>query len=722
MKRHLHHVLLSLLGAAALAAGSGSPVEKVVTLLDDMKKKLDLDQRAEQLVYDKYACWCETTTERKATAITAAQDELRSLGQSILKLKGEVATLTSEIEELMQAIEENKQSQSQATTLRQEQNGAFMAETTEMKQTLAALEQAIHALIDGTMPGAEPSMLLQRSTTTGAAVRKVIEVLPKNAVLKPQQLSLLNEIAASSGRATYAPQSLSIQGILKDMYGTFSTDLEGALVTEATRNRDFEDFIAVKTRQLTLLEEDKAKKEELKASAEENLANTQQSYDDTERQKEADIAFFDETKAACEAKHSDWTTRSSLRQEELSGITEAINILSTDAARELFESAIKPGKETGVSFLQEGARSSGDEPAKTAATKAYAALKAHATEAHSLRLASLAVQLHEAKVGHFDAVITAIDEMMKTLREEDLSDISKRDQCKDEYNSIASTIARVSWMIEKNEAKIDKLDTLIDKAKEEEAQTVEDISELEQTVADMRAQRESENQAFLKSKQEDQEAIDLLVQAKDYIMSYYTNHSIELGPIQGSVKGIGLAQQGPVFEISADDAPEAKFADEGSRKHEAKGVVSILTMIAEDLNDEIRNDMKAEELTHLAFEQQIAAADALMHQLVEKKTNLEKVISDRLDEKAAEKVTLSNNQADLTDEQGYKTRITPDCDWMIGAFEKRAAARAAEMSGLVSAKEFLAGFSEAALFEKGIRARRAEVPKLASIRFLGLKQ
>jgi hypothetical protein len=355
-----------------------------------------------------------------------------------------------------------------------------------------------------------------------------------------------------------------------------------------------------------------------------------------------------------------------------------------------------------------------------APAKAYAALKSHATQAHSLRLAALAVQLQEAKVGHFDAVITAIDEMIKTLQEEDASDIRKRDQCKNEYHSIAGTVADVSWMIEKNEAKIDKLDTIIEETEAQKEQTIEDIAELQKTIDDMKARREAENAAFLASKQEDLEAIDLLVQAKDFIMSYYSNHSIALGPIQGSVKGLALTQKGPVFEISADDAPEAKFADDGSRKHEAKGVVSILTMIAEDLNDEIKNAMKAEELTQVDFEKQLAAADAVMHELIEKKTNLEKVISDRMDEKAAEKVTLTNNQADLTDEKDYKTRITPDCDWMIGAFEKRAVARATEMSGLVSAKEFLAGLSEAALLESGSGARGAK-PTLANIRFLGLK-
>merc|ERR1740123_2919111 len=132
------------------------------------------------------------------------------------------------------------------------------------------------------------------------------------------------------------------------MYATFAADLEKATGTESTRNRDFEALIGDKVEQLGLLREQQAKKEAKKAEAEGLLADDTQSYDDTEGQMKADIAFFDESKAACEAKHSAWLTRDELRAEELRGISEALDILSSDGARALFASSITPGKETGA--------------------------------------------------------------------------------------------------------------------------------------------------------------------------------------------------------------------------------------------------------------------------------------------------------------------------------------------------------------------------------------
>merc|ERR1719395_123233 len=97
------------------------------------------------------------------------------------------------------------------------------------------------------------------------------------------------------GGASYAPQSATVQGILKDMYETFSADLESATNDEATKNRLFEDFIATKQQELIELKETLAKKEEEKAEAE----------------------FFDATKAGCEAKNAEWTVRAELRAEEV---------------------------------------------------------------------------------------------------------------------------------------------------------------------------------------------------------------------------------------------------------------------------------------------------------------------------------------------------------------------------------------------------------------------
>jgi len=113
-----------------------------------------------------------------------------------------------------------------------------------------------------------------------------------------------------------------------------------------------------------------------------------------------------------------------LRTEELEGIKKAIEILTSDEAREMFSKSIKPGVET--TFLQLDSNQLAFAPA----LRAFSVLKTFATRAHSLRLASLAAEVRSSKTGHFEPVIAAIDTMIQTLKDEETADIAKRDQCK----------------------------------------------------------------------------------------------------------------------------------------------------------------------------------------------------------------------------------------------------------------------------------------------------
>jgi hypothetical protein len=181
----------------------------------------------------------------------------------------------------------------------------------------------------------------------------------------------------------------------------------------------------------------------------------------------------------------------------------------------------------------------------------------------------------------------------------------------------------------------------------------------------MEDQRKEENQAFLAAKSDDQQAIELLVEARKALRAYFDKNDIKLGPIQGAVKGLALNQEDPVFEISEDQAPDTVFSGKGSRKNESKGILQIMTMLIEDLNDEIKNGMKNEESAQLEFEAWLKSAKELRADLTAKKLNLEEVIAKRTEEKDDEHADMTNNKADLKENVEYRAEITPDYDWII---------------------------------------------------------
>merc|ERR1711990_161702 len=108
-------------------------------------------------------------------------------------------------------------------------------------------------------------------------------------------------------------------------------------------------------------------------------------------------------------------------------------------------------------------------------------------------------------------------------------------------------------------------------------------------------------------------------------------------------------------------------------------------MLIEDAEDEIKNGIKNEAAALLEFQKQLKAAETLKANLEATKTDLETQIGNLGEKKEEETSTKEDNEAERQDEKDYLAKITLDCDWIIGSFEKRAAARAAEMDGLSGA-------------------------------------
>jgi len=273
---NLNLALFCLVAAVGLQATSavavGSPVEQIVNLLKTLKDTTVSDGKHEQQIYDKYACWCETTSGRKASDINQGQADLRSLGQRILKLKGTVATRAAEIAEATEDIESNEQEQEQLTAVREKQNGNWAASSAETKQALAALQSAITVLADATAPGASAFIQENQQMRMKLAVTTVLDKLPSNVGLPSAGMVLLSEF--TKGKTAFAPQSATIQGMLGDMYLTFANNLESDTSEEADRNADYEQLNAALEKENNQLKDTRARKESEKAKAEAMLADT----------------------------------------------------------------------------------------------------------------------------------------------------------------------------------------------------------------------------------------------------------------------------------------------------------------------------------------------------------------------------------------------------------------------------------------------------------------
>jgi hypothetical protein len=686
---------LALLGG--VEAVSDAPVTKVVELLKELKSKIVLDGEQEQKTYDKFACWCETTTQRKADMILQAKKDIQRLGTAVLKGKGKVATLAAEIAQLRKEIKENNEYRSKITAVRQKENADFSQEKAEMEQTLNALERAIGVLSGaGTQEKSVAEEDLEKNRFTMLQVKDTVRTAASVANLSRKDAALVQQFLGSE----YNPQSATITGILKDMYNTFASTLEETTTQELTDNENYEKEMDLKLEALQIATEQKASKEAKKAETEAQLAEDNQALEDTTKEMNDNADFFDATKKSCHAKSEEWTVRKTMRSEELMGVEKAMEILSGDAARALFGKAIKPGQET-ISFLQTSPSAN-----KDLAKQAYRSLQKSAAKTQSLRLASLAVTLRKA--GHFVKVIKSIDDMVKTLQEEESDDKSKKDECNETMHTLNEKVALEKHEIMRNEKKIAKQTKKIEKLEKNIQKTAALIQETLDTLAQMKADREAEKLAYEEARRDDEAAIELLEKATKALASYFVKNGID----ENMEKA--LIQEEPEFKVSEDQAPETEFSGHNDNQGQTKGIVSMLNMITNDLRNEVKQGIATEEASVKAYLEAKEQTEQYLESLREKKTNLEDAKNATEQARTAEENAMADNQGELAAAEEDIASKKEGCDWIASNFDKRAEMRAAEMQGLREAKSILSGMQATSLLST---RKSFDDQKLASIEF-----
>merc|ERR1719316_1169730 len=221
------------------------------------------------------------------------------------------------------------------------------------------------------------------------------------------------------------------------------------------------------------------------------------------------------------------------------------------------------------------------------------------------------------------------------------------------------------------------------KFEETEEETTEKAKEdLEDDMAQALEDRTAENQNFHDAKEDDLKAIDLLGDAIAAMSSYAENN---LALIQKSSK------KQPEFEVSEDQAPDATFSDSDKHKGATDGIVALLTQIKENLENEVGLATKAEAKATEEYDALKASSEAQVAAYDTQLTDLAASIADTDAEIEADTNTKTDTSEEHTATLEYLEKIKPNCDWIEGAFTKRAEARKKESEGLQQAKAILAG-------------------------------
>merc|ERR1719191_2628546 len=354
------------------------------------------DAKAEELVYNRMACWCETTTQSKAGEVKKCQESLADLSTDINNNKGNIATLAADIHELMTDIDVNEAKQYEETTKRERQNADFQQNKAELTNAMTALDKAVQMLsgVDhlALLQGKAKLSMSQMATIKAVkpAVIKAMDRLPTQNHIPAKHLSVLARLGEQFG-STYTPFEPTVTQILKDLLESFRATAKTESENEVELQSSYEAIMETKASELKTKKALMADKENLKAQEESELTANQEVWQQTASQLKAANEVFGLAKDACSKKADEWEERCRLRDEEMAGIQKGLDILTSDENRALIGKASADGAGN-LDFMQtDMSTEKSDDPYKMA----YLALRKAARENHNFKLGQLAAKVFQ---------------------------------------------------------------------------------------------------------------------------------------------------------------------------------------------------------------------------------------------------------------------------------------------------------------------------------------
>merc|ERR1719331_1848578 len=241
-------------------------------------------------------------------------------------------------------------------TLRNKAREEYLTAKKELEQGIAGLSTALSTLQNATENATEGVF-----ASIGTELARVVNVDHRFLSQKDVDAAL-RSIQAPGGadweklnadpefKMKYKARSTEIQNVLSDMLDAFKANLNSTESVEAKAVADFDSLMTAKNGQLDTAKDALLDKSEETGARGVALSDSKEEKEDKEGQNSRDEGFVAETKSACETKADEWAARKKLRNEEIIAISEAIQIIHSDDARDLMKKSFD--KVTPASFVQ----------------------------------------------------------------------------------------------------------------------------------------------------------------------------------------------------------------------------------------------------------------------------------------------------------------------------------------------------------------------------------
>jgi len=642
-----------------------NPIRKVVTMLQNMQKKVEEEGDVEKKLYEKFMCYCQSGGKELEVSIDKAEDKVSTLPSEIEAAEEKLTQMKDDIKQHQTDRAAAKRSMKKATAVRDKEAAEFAKMKAEADSNLVATAKAIAALEKGVGAG-----FLQ----TRAAQDLRSFILNKADVDDNDRRVLVSFL--STGNREGSPGTDAIIGMLKQMEESMQFVLSDGVKAEEAAIKTYDELMEAKGEEVEALTESIEEKMKLVGELSVDIIEMKEDLSDTEASLVKDKDFLKNLESSCATKTKEWEERSKTRAEELTALSETIKILNDDDALDLFKKTLPSGS---ASFVQV------KQSRSMLRAKALAVIRGawHTSDRdHRPGLDFLVMALTGKRAlnqGMFDKVIQMCDDLVAELKQEQQDDNDKKEYCEQQFDLAddkKKSLERAEKDAENAIAKAkEAIDTLTDEIKALE----KGIKDLDKSVVEATEQRQEGNQDFKKLMAQDTKAKDILGFAKKRLNKFY-NPTLAFAEV--SSHDNSKAPPGP---------PPDTWDAYAKKSDESTNVVAMIDVLIADLDKEM-TEAKAEEKNDQED------YEIMMTESAAKRTEDSKALSGKMEAKAEAEKTLTEQtevKKDTTKELWatlkYIDSLHHECDWLMKFFDVRKTARTGEIDALVKAKEVLSG-------------------------------
>lgn len=568
--------------AALFAVNTANPVEKVIKLLEDLKKEVEGEGKKEAEKYDKFACFCKDTTKDKSKSITDGEDKINTLS-------GDIADNTAQKEakerEVAERKEDHKQMGEELTTTVARcmtSQAEFEAGDADMSKAIESLNKAIKAM---------------------NAKKKAIGLGQKKGKVAKSLLEVDEDVKRALALAgldpsdpAYKYHSKEINDILAKLLKDFKDEKkDGADKWKKTSSACQETKDGLNKKMKDNLDAISKAEEKIEKLAK-TISKDRGDLVKAQEQLQEDEEYLKDLTAQCEEKAKDYDQRSAMRGDEVEALSQAVKIIKNkvkDADKDVNRAFVQQAQQgKPLSFLQAApakvvtnflSRGVLSDSQQAMQERVVSLLRLEGSKLDSSELSLLAMQINAPD--HFAKVKSMIQGLIERLLDEKKAEASKKGFCDTEIAKAEADRENAQNKATAMSAELKDLEATKEELEAELKQLKKDIAKTEKALkeaTDLRKEEKEDNEETLEKAQEGLEA---LKEAILILKSFYS-----------SAKRAKVFLQGPLV----DETPGFQGAYKGNQK-KSRAIFDLLETIQGDFEATIKKTEDAEAKAHAEF-------------------------------------------------------------------------------------------------------------------------